>query len=295
MIIIGSNALDYWIDIYRIPKDIDIIVTEEEKDLFFKKHRNNIQYFVKKSNCKYKCKFKNGMKYEIEIQGINDSSALILSEINKNYKLEINNDVYFVPTLDILLSLKMSSLNFNINWYKNMDDYYLILKYTNNYNQKIYEERKKEITERVINTNKSNDEFFNQSQAKIKRIYQHDSIHESIAYYDVPLFNKIKYDSTKAYCSKKLFNKLSFDDKIKCVKEEIFAIAIERFVLNSEKVDDSVLTESYRKSYEKICTTITSGWFREFAINNYLTLKIPDISYYSKFIKNQDKLIKIEH
>lgn len=114
------------------------------------------------------------------------------------------------------------------------------------------------------NLNKSVEDFFDDAVVKI---YNHDWLHEVVAYYDKPLYTKLQKDATKAWCSQDLWYNLTHEDKIKCVAEETKVIAIERFLVPREWVVSSRL--SYMRALEKVCTTLCSGWFRDFAIDNY--------------------------
>lgn len=97
--------------------------------------------------------------------------------------------------------------------------------------------------------------------------YDHDYLHELLAYYDKPLYTRLQRDSSIVWCEKDLWDTLSYEDKCKCVAEETYVIAIERFMVPSNWTHYIKL--SYIKALQKVCTTLTSGWFRDFAIDNY--------------------------
>jgi hypothetical protein len=62
-------------------------------------------------------------------------------------------------------------------------------------------------------------------------------------------------------------------------------IAAERMLIPSNWKYSSKL--AYIRSLEKVCTTLTSGWFRDFAIDNYPEiLKLYDHSKF-EYVKNQ--------
>jgi hypothetical protein len=73
--------------------------------------------------------------------------------------------------------------------------------------------------------------------------------------------------------SKILFAKAPYDLQIKCVKEEAMVIALERFLLPGLSSDPFM---AYKFALVRICTTLTKGWFREFAIDNYPRLATCD-------------------
>lgn len=117
---------------------------------------------------------------------------------------------------------------------------------------------------RPISLKKTVEEFFDDA---VDKKYDHDYLHELMSYHDRPLYTHLQYDSSMAWCEKELWDKLSYDDKCKCVAEETYVIAIERFMVPSNWTHYTKL--SYIKALQKVCTTLTSGWFRDFAIDNY--------------------------
>lgn len=116
--------------------------------------------------------------------------------------------------------------------------------------------------DRTPSLNKSNDEFFDDY---VKKEYVHDHIHVIVALNDAPIYERMKKDFTQAKCEKDMWDNLTHQDKVWCVQEEAMVIALERFVIPG-KLNPRI---SYLKAVEKICTTLTSGWFRDFAIDNW--------------------------
>jgi hypothetical protein len=106
-----------------------------------------------------------------------------------------------------------------------------------------------------------------------------------MAHYDIPLYEKMKRDYSLAKCEKDMWNHFSYEDKIKCVREECFVIAVERFVIpkieKGEQYAPMKITMGW--ALEKVCSTLTSGWFRDFAIDNFFEILNHDTDFYSKF------------
>ena len=117
--------------------------------------------------------------------------------------------------------------------------------------------------------NMSVDEFFN--DAVVKK-YDHDRIHELVAFGDRPLYESLQRDSSRAWCEKDLWDDLPYELKLKCVAEETMVIAIERFMVPSGWKHSA--KSAYNKALTKVCTNLTSGWFRDFAIDNHRELFI---------------------
>ena len=114
--------------------------------------------------------------------------------------------------------------------------------------------------------NKSNDEFFDDP---VKKVYDHDFLHELYAYEDRPMFEKLKRPEQfdLAWCNKDLWDKLSQTQKLQCVAEETYVIATERFMVPNNW--NYPTKKAYYFALKKVCTTLTSGWFRDFAIDNF--------------------------
>ena len=114
--------------------------------------------------------------------------------------------------------------------------------------------------------NKSNMDFFDDP---VKKVYDHDFLHELYAYEDRPMFEKLKRPEQfdLAWCTKDLWNELSLAQKLQCVAEETYVIATERFMVPNNW--DYNTKRAYYNALKKVCTTLTSGWFRDFAIDNF--------------------------
>ncbi|PKY16222.1 hypothetical protein RhiirB3_467209 [Rhizophagus irregularis] len=87
-----------------------------------------------------------------------------------------------------------------------------------------------------------------------------------VKYGDHPIYESLKEDKSKAWMKKSLFEKIDYQTKLNCVKEEAMAIALERYLIPMTSNNQET---SYNMALVKICTTLTKGWFRQFAVDNY--------------------------
>lgn len=133
------------------------------------------------------------------------------------------------------------------------------------------------------------EEFFT---ATVERKFDHDSLHASIAYYDEPLFNKILRDGEAVAVDKAKFDALSYEDKLRLVREEVYATALERKIIPSE-FNESPL-RAYRYALEKTVTSFSKGWFPLFIVTNIQHLMKPDVDYVQRHFDNSDRLILLE-
>ena len=112
--------------------------------------------------------------------------------------------------------------------------------------------------------NKTVKDFFDDY---VTKKYDHDYLHELVAYYNKPLYTRMQRDSSRAWCEHDLWQQFTFEEKIKCISEEAQVIAIERFLVPRNWEYSS--RHAYLKALDKVCTTLCSGWFRDCAIDYY--------------------------
>jgi hypothetical protein len=117
------------------------------------------------------------------------------------------------------------------------------------------------------NLNQPVKDFFNDY---VTKKYDHDYLHELVAYYNRPLYTRMQKDPSLAWCNQDLWLKFTDKERQQCVAEETYVIAIERFMVPNDWNFPSKL--AYIKALDKVCTTLTSGWFRAYAIDNYPVL-----------------------
>jgi hypothetical protein len=108
------------------------------------------------------------------------------------------------------------------------------------------------------------DSFFDDA---VTKKYNHDYLHELAAFGDVPMYTKLQKGGTSVMCYPSLWEALTYEEKLMCAAEETYVIAIERFLVPNEWDYFSKL--AYIKALEKVCTTLSSGKFRDFCIDNY--------------------------
>ena len=134
-----------------------------------------------------------------------------------------------------------------------------------------------------IRFNMKKDRFFNKN---VERKYNHDWLHEFLAFRDKAWHNYIRPDSESAYCSERLWNGLTLDEKIECALEEIYVIATERFVL-PDGIPPKIAKQ---KALKKLITGMSKGWFNLFLIENFERLiKFNDENWINKLKELKDE------
>ena len=108
----------------------------------------------------------------------------------------------------------------------------------------------------------------------VTRIYDHDSIHESVAYGDRPLYERILKDGeTVDIDPDKLWNGMTFDEHVMLFREEIAATALERWMIPTKYRFSPGL--AYKKALKKTITSLTKGKSARFIVTNFRKFMLP--------------------
>lgn len=298
MLLIGSRALEYYISLNRKPKDIDVICSYVEYDNWLKKQQNIISCYPIDDAKKIIVKT-NLAIFEFEISW-ESSTAKKLLELIVNDQLN-RYSIYHIPSLDVLYAIKMSHrfLKNSPHFLKTMNDILMMRKLgvkIPDYLKEWFVQREKETYNYSHpNLNQLKKNFFNPNQS-IKYVYDHDSIHEAMKHLDKPAYSFFKEDEKEVKCSKKKFYEVSEEIRLYSVLEESYVLALERSQIPfKNKIDPK---ESFLIALKKVCTSISSGWWREFAWDHYYqVLEMYNDRYVSKFwdAVNNNKVKKYEN
>lgn len=124
----------------------------------------------------------------------------------------------------------------------------------------------------------TNEDFFARSAKRVARRFPHDAVHERAAYRARPAFEYLKSDQGRAALDPKLWAEAPDDLKLDAVREEVLVILLERFLIPSdldpEDIDD--MQPSHVRALSLVCTSLTKGKFRDFAVDHYPELKWMD-------------------
>jgi hypothetical protein len=258
MLLIGSHALvKNGVDIGRKPMDYDFISTYDEYAAFVKENKPSQAYPLDGSHMV--CKFKDGRICEFEIawpessaeailsieQGHEYASLPMLRLIKESHKYK-RNSPHFLKTMIDLKKLR-SMVDVPKDW-KNL----LKLRETESYN---YSHPR---------LNQSKKDFFTDA---VDYKYDHDTIHMAVKHLDRPAYSYYMVDGEEVMTSKKKFFDLPEEYRLYGVLEESYVLALERHQIPNEYAPKPDM--SFRIALSKVCTSITSGWFREYAYDNY--------------------------
>lgn len=203
-----------------------------------------------------------------------------------------NRDTNRTASLAELYTIKISHIFWDTRkWEKHYDDirmlqvtlgkpYFISELYEVLYD--VWEER---YGKKKTNLNQEPETFFSNT---VTRTYEHDSIHASVAYYDVPLFKAILRDGHGVAVDWNKFNALEFEDQLRLVREELYATALERYIIPSNYTYNIGL--AYRQVMKLLLTSFWKGKWALFVAMHIRELHKPDMNYLEYHLKNSHLL-----
>jgi hypothetical protein len=255
-VLIGSKAIkDHFPDFPRDPKDIDFFTPYSREQLELPNSEKKVETFWHEDLTKWNW---GTTATPDELYTIKVSHAF----------WELRNGSWSKHMMDVLfLQSKGATL---------IPELYKIL-------YKVWEDTH---GKKKVNLEADPEEFFNDKI--VKRIYDHDSIHESVAYYDRPLFERILRDDSDVAVDKSKWDALDHEDKLKMVREEIYATALERKLVPSNYTSSP--GAAYNWTLRKTITSLTKGWFALFVVENFKDLTKADVDYVKRHRDNAHML-----
>lgn len=139
-----------------------------------------------------------------------------------------------------------------------------------------------------INLNLSPEDFFTNT---VHRVYDHDSIHQSVAYYDKPLFNSVLKTGHSVMVDWNKFEMLGFEDKVRLVREEVYATALERVMI--PKNYQYPRGAAYAWALQKTITSFWKGKWALWVVLNHKDVRSADIDYVNLHKSRKDVLVSL--
>lgn len=272
MVVIGSVALNYHVDGVK-PNDLDLIGTYDEAVEFRKKFQATTFYPINGGKTIFmRSEHGDICEFEIAWPGSMAEKFIEFAETEYNGFLDYSAG-WFVPDLDVLYMLKMSHryLKDSPHFLKTMRDIHMLREL----GAKIQPEHEEFYKQRMKDTynyghpklNQSKEGFFDAETTGVEYTYDHDSIHEAVKYYTYPAYWYFKPKDSAVMVSKDLWDKCPEGVRLRAVLEESYVLALERSLIPFP--GKKTPKEAFDMALMKVCTSITSGWFREYAWENY--------------------------
>lgn len=249
-LLIGSRALNYWFPSVQIKDSTDWDIITHRASIFEDDAGTSIE-------CHDPCLLNNS-----EFERFTTDTAVI----------EVQGQKVHVVDPRGLAIIKRSHLWRDLKFDKHIAQYHKHLaKFTQYYtpeDDQLLIERTKMTMQLYPQANpnlmQSKEKFFDDA---VSKVYDHDYLHELYAHYDKPLYTRLLRQEGNAWCDKDKWLMLSHEDKIKCIQEEAYVIATERFLVRNDW--NYPMKLAYLKALGKICTTLCSNWFRDYSIDHY--------------------------
>lgn len=305
MLVIGSRALERrgligYDDIKN--SDWDFIADETDWEAF-KGRMFGAEVEVQNEDVRaFKC-MHNGHETYFEAyivkEGYNEnSSAALLNYAERRCKKD-NLSGFYWATPDICLAIKLSHrFKKNNPFFRKTMQHIRFLRnkgYGIDKNPKLTEimlQRQKEtLSYNHPKLDVSKNTFFNDTIYTL----DHDSIHRAVALADRPAYTFYMKDGSEVMTSREKFEALPEAIKLAGVYEETCVLALERSQVPNNFQNVSA-EHSFMMALEKVCTSITSGWFREYAWENYhkvvhMYKTLGETDYIERFKKNQHMIL----
>lgn len=208
----------------------------------------------------------------LEYFGRNDTRIATVSEL---YTIKVSHSFWALP-----------------GWSKHMADQMLLKKAGGRLIEDLYRPLYSIWTEKHgakrLNLDMSKDEFFTDA---VVRVYDHDSIHDSVAYGDEPLYKLILKDGAEVDIDNRKLWELDHDVLVQLFREEVCATALERAMIPSDyKASPG---KAYTWALRRTMTSLTKGKSALFMSLHFEEMYKP-CDYVKRHLENKNKLIRLE-
>lgn len=125
----------------------------------------------------------------------------------------------------------------------------------------------------------------------VRRTFDHDSLHESVAYGEHPIYTEVLKDGAEVDIDMKKMKALSLERFVDLIKEEIFVTALERIVVpRNYKASPGA---AYWWAFRRTATSLTKGWTARTIMDNAELFLTPGSDYVGRHIRKFDKLVRV--
>jgi hypothetical protein len=269
MILVGSRALYIRNKeiLGRKPKDFDFICRENEFDEWNEKNYKKVggKSITKEDN---KIIVSGDVMCEFDLILPNSSNEMLESIVEKDRKT-LATPFGSVPSVNLLFAIKKSHrYKGGPHFWKTAIDYHTLQDAgcaVQPEHEEFFKLRQKESYQKTPSLNMTKKDFFDSDKNGVKQVFDHDDIHRAVALYDKPAYFYYLKDGEEVLTDKSKFFQCEEKIRLAGVIEETTVLAIERSMI---PFPDSNPKHSWMFSLAKVCSTITGGYFREYAYEN---------------------------
>lgn len=201
-----------------------------------------------------------------------------------------------IATLDELYTIKVSHAYWELkngSWNKHMWDIVALRRagaqIIQDFHDDLYKICEGLHGKKKLDLNKDVASFFTPT---VPRVFVHDSIHETVCYFDEPLYRRVLREGSEVAIDMAKVWALSFEDQVRLYREETYVTALERKVIPAGyKISRRA---AYQWALKQMITSFSKGRSAQFLVEHYDLFRVPDIDYLGLHKMNLDKLVHVE-
>jgi hypothetical protein len=141
---------------------------------------------------------------------------------------------------------------------------------------------------KVMNLDQDKSEFFDDA---VRRTFDHDSLHMSVAFGDRPVYEKILKDGATVDVDPRKLWSLPHEELVMLFVEEICVTALERIIIPRNYTGSP--GSAYLWALRRTVTSLTKGKSSRFIIDNLETFMKPDPDYVQRHLAKADRLVRL--
>lgn len=278
MFCVGSTALAFFkINLNRKSKDVDLICSDEQYKNYIKgfmssgyrviglENKPNTKVAFLQDTFNGATKIVEASLWRLDEYYKVGSDSWLYDNLSDDYWEMFNGVRYVTPPVVLMMKLSHRYKKDSVHFHKTRQDILMLRQQgveLDDYLKEILVEREKLTNPSGYKLNVNKKEFFTDN---VPYKYDHDSLHIAVAWPNPPAYTWYMQDNAEVMCSKGKFFALPESTRLEGVFEEACVLALERAII-PHGTDP---TKAFEIALEKVCTSITKGWFREYAWENY--------------------------
>ena len=207
----------------------------------------------------------------------------------------IGDDTFRFATLDELYTIKVSHAQWELSnntWEKHVYDIVQLKRagavLDSNLHKLLYSVWEETHGVKVMDLAQDKSEFFDDA---VRRTYDHDSLHDSVAYGERPIYTEVLKDGAEVDIDMKKLKALPLERFVDLIKEEIFVTALERVVVPKDY--DVSPGAAYWWAFRRTATSLTKGWTARTILDNAELFLTPGSDYIQRHKSKSHKLVRV--
>lgn len=202
---------------------------------------------------------------------------------------------YRVATLNELYTIKISHAQWDLannTWEKHVYDIVQLKRagavLDVELHKLLYKVWEQEHGVKVMDLDQDKRAFFDDA---VRRTYDHDSLHDSVAYGEFPIYTEVLKDGAEVDIDMKKLKALPLKRFVALIKEEIFVTALERIVIPKDY--DVSPGAAYWWAFRRTATSLTKGWTARTILDNAELFLTPGSDYIQHHKDKSHKLVEV--